>query len=380
VKAAPPGSVDERVPDMNFATIRAVAAGFLLLAPAQAVAQDKAEWDKLVAAAEAEGTIIMESQPNKNARDFLLSAWGKAYPKITLNLSVTGAPFLARIRTERAAEKYLWDIAVSGATNGYTLSKEGVLDPIAPELISPDLKDPNTWGGWDNVYFDLERKYIWAISAFLKSPYYNALNLPAEKVKAQGLKVLLDPALRGKIIWHDPSIAGSGQTLSLVMRRNLGDDGLKQMIEKQNVHFVAQQQETVEALARGTHWVSLGPMVTGLIQPYLAAGVKADIHSFGNAPQVNEMSIGGASMYIFNKRPHPNATRLFINWVLSKDVQLEFAKAMQQDSRRQDVPPISDPEKIPLRGVKYLETQREENVAHVQDAVKFIADTRKGSK
>ena len=47
------------------------------------------------------------------------------------------------------------------------------------------------------------------------------------------------------------------------------------------------QQMVVEAMARGTAWIGLGAPVKGLIAPYLQAGIKADIRSFGNSPDVN---------------------------------------------------------------------------------------------
>src|SRR6185503_13078327 len=117
-----------------------------LLAPLPAAAQD---WAATVAAAEKEGEVIMQSQPNQAFRDYVLREFPKAYPKLTLSLSVVPSPqFVARIKTERQAEKYLWDVSVSGASTGWELSKSGIVDPLLPELILPEVKDPEVWGGW----------------------------------------------------------------------------------------------------------------------------------------------------------------------------------------------------------------------------------------
>jgi ABC-type Fe3+ transport system substrate-binding protein len=311
-------------------------------------------------------------------RKYVQEEWAKAHPKIALSVSTTpGSQFLARIRTERSVDKYLWDVSVSSVTTAYTLYHENVLDPLEPEFILPDVKDPTTWGGWDNVFMDKAAKYVFGMSAALKSPYYNTAQVLPDKIAQLGLKTLLDPAHKGKILWHDPLVSGSGQTFAYVLRTRLGDDALRQLILDQKIVFMAQQDQVVEAMARGVGWIGIGPFVRAHLEPYLAAGVKMDVRAFGNDPSMNEMGTGGAGLYVYNKRPHPNATRVFVNWILSKDIQLGLAKATLQDSRRQDLPSVSEPERQPVKSAHYLETQREEHAQDLVDAIKFVGDVRK---
>src|SRR4029078_6061149 len=88
----------------------------LAVLPAQA--QDfKAEWAKLVAEAEKEGALVIHSQPNQAFRNFIQTEFGKAYPKIALTVdALPETQFWARIRTERQADKYLWDMSVRGSS------------------------------------------------------------------------------------------------------------------------------------------------------------------------------------------------------------------------------------------------------------------------
>ena len=364
-------------------TLRAGGAALLLLLPwapggNPASAQDwKAEWRKTVAAAEKEGIVVLNVQPNKRMRSYVQKAWPKAFPKIKLSMSVVpGRQFIARIRTERKAGKYLWDLGFSGAPTGYVLSKTGEVDPFLPVLIDPVTKDPKTWGGWDNAFFDKAKKYVFSVAGFLKAPFYNAKMVPPEKARKMGLKILLDPAYKGKIFWHDPAIRGSGRSFGFVLRSRLGDDGLRKLIVDQKVRFVSGQHQITEALARGTAAIGIGPIVTSLIEPYIKAGVKVDVRPLGNTPDVNEMSTGGSTLYVYNKRPHPNATKVFINWLLSKEIQLGLGKAMRMDSRRQDVAPVARPERTPIKGAKYLESQREEYAKEVKSAQRFIRKIR----
>jgi iron(III) transport system substrate-binding protein len=349
------------------------------IAPAQSWPEERA---RLVAAAEREGELIVFCQPNQAVRAFVTREWEKAYPKIKLSLAVIPAPqFLARIRTERGAEKFLWDLGFSGSVTGFDLVKAGFADPIVPELRDPDVARPDAWGGWEEAFVDLGKQYVLSVQIALKTPVYNALKLAPEKVKAQGLKVLFDPELKDRVVWHDPAIPGGGQQYAIYLRNRWGDAELRRFILDQRVKFVAQQNQVIEALAHGSAWLGLGPgNARVLLEPYVKAGIPVDIRGFGNAPEVNDITIGGSTFYVIKNRPHPNATRLFLNWFLSREVQEGFAKATEQNTRRTDVPSVADADGTPVPGAKYISPQREEHVEALMDAVRFVGEVRKEMK
>jgi ABC-type Fe3+ transport system substrate-binding protein len=354
----------------------------LLALARPAAAQDwHAEWQKTIDAANAEGSLILYSQPNQDARNFLLREFPQAFPKIKLSLSVVdSSEFVARIRTERRAGKNLWDVALAGPPGGIILSHDGILDPVLPEIIDPATKNPDLWGGWHGAFMDTAGQYVFAMAKFIAGPWYNALKIPPEKVAAQGLKLLLDPSLKGKIAWHDPVLPGSGTSYAYLLRVKLGDDAFKMLITDQKIDFVPQQFQVVDAMARGTAWVGIGPPVRSLIATYTKAGVQADIRSFGNSPDNNLEAIGGGSLFIFKDRPHPNATRVFINWLLTRDVQYGMAKATEQASRRQDVPITTQPDETPVKGAQYVPPQREDVAPAVRQTVQFVTELRKSGK
>lgn len=367
---------------MILASIRAVAAGFLMLAPGLAVAQDfKAEWARLVAEAEKEGTLVVYALPNQVTREFMIQEWNKAYPKIPIAATVMQAPqFVVRIRTERSAGKYLWDVAFTGHPAGYILAKEGTLDPIVPELVDPEVNNPAIWGGWEDSLVDEAAQYVFATSAYLGSPYYNALHVAPEKVERLGLRVMLEPEYKGKIVWQDPLIPGAGRTAAFIVHQQLGDGGLKALITDQAAVFVSQHHQVVEAMARGTAWFGLGGALGQELEPYTKAGVKTDhLRMFGRTPDRATMTQGGQTLFIFNKRPHPAASRLFVNWLLGKDFQTRIATFMRQGSRRLDVAQV-DPDTTPIRGVKYDAPQRESYSARIDATADFIRDVRQEAK
>jgi iron(III) transport system substrate-binding protein len=348
----------------------------LAMLASPAAAQDwKAEFQKTVDAAGQEGTLIFYSQPNKAAQDYILREFPKAYPKIKVSLSAMGgAEFIARIKTERGAGKYLWDVALAGPPIGY------ILDPVMPEFVDPEIKNPDLWGGWHNAFTDVGGKYEFAIANFIAGPWYNALNIPPEKVEKLGLKLMLDPSVKGKIAWHDPSVQGAGQPYTLLLRAKLGDDGLKQIITEQQPQFFKDQFQVVEAMARGTAWIGIGPPVRALMAPYVQAGVKTDIRNFGPTPDLALQEIGGSGLFVFKDRPHPNATRVFVNWLLTKDAQYGLAKATEQASRRLDAPVTTAPDETPVKGATYLQPQREDATEALQSALALAAEDRKLAK
>ena len=75
---------------------------------------------------------------------------------------------MPQVTTERAAGKYLGDIWHSGPN--FEVIKAGLLDPLLPELILPENKDESVWGGWNDAYYDDEKKYILGLVTDLESP------------------------------------------------------------------------------------------------------------------------------------------------------------------------------------------------------------------
>ena len=363
-------------------TILAASAAALLAFAAPAEAQNgQAGFQKIVDAANAEGSLVLYSQPNQDARDFVLREFPKAYPKIAVSLSVLDtSEFLARIRTERGAGKYLWDMALAGPPAGIILAHDGILDPVLPEFVDPALKNPDLWGGWHDAFLDNAGTYVFAPQRFIAGPWYDAVKIPPEKVAAQGLALLLDPSLKSRIAWHDPVLPGSGTSYAYLIRVKLGDEAFKRLILEQNIAFVPQQFQVVEAVARATAWIGIGPPVRSLMGPYTKAGVKTDIRSFGTSPDNNLEAVGGGALFIFKDRPHPNATRVFIDWFLGKDVQYGLAKATDQASRRADVPVTTLPDETPIPGAQYVTPQREDVAPAVQQTVQLINEIRKAAK
>jgi ABC-type glycerol-3-phosphate transport system substrate-binding protein len=363
---------------MKFTALVAAALAALPLVHASAQGTTP-EWDRTVAAAEKEGSIILNTPPGNTLRDFLNAEWPKAFPKIKLEVnSIDEGGWIQRVRVERGAGKFLWDVSLSGSVTAFTMKNSGFAVPIVPELVLPDVKDPKTWGGWNRVLFDEESKYVLATQNFLKMPFFNARLLSPEKVKAEGKKIFLDPELKGKILWHDPLIPGSGETFAIVMRKILGDEGLKTFVTEQVV-FTANMMDLVDKMARGQYAIAMGPVLTSLLKRYQNAGLDFDIRPLGNTPELAAYSnTGGSNLIVMKDAPHPNAAKVFVNWINSKDVAIKLAKATDQDSNREDIPSQVDPARARIPGAKYEEPQRESEAGALKESHELIKSFRAG--
>ena len=353
----------------------------LVMAPQSAFAQS-ADWQKTwadtVAAAKKEGVIACGCPVHPGSRAFLLSHWAKDYPDIKLEFTGAKLPeWPARVEAERAAGQFLWDTMFTGpGPEIYRLAKSGVLDPLLDHIILPDVKDPKTWGGWDTAFYDKERKRMLSFWQDLTTPFFNAALVSPQEISEKGLNVMLDPKYKGKIVWWDPRVGGSGSNAAMMVYLKLGEEGLRKLMVDQEPIFVRDATQIAERLVRGTSAMSLGPSLDEPLAPFVKAGLKFDIRPFGNSDEVAYASTSYAIASVLNRPAHPNAAKVFINWLLSRPVQVELAKAAKARSRRVDVPPPAEVT-IPIKpGVNYINVQREEYLAQRQEVIKLATKFR----
>ena len=62
------------------------------------------------------------------------------------------------------------------------------------------------------------------------------------------------------------------------------------------------------------------------------------------------LSSSSSGLGLFNRAPHPNAAKVYINWLLSKEGQTEFAVASGYISSRLDVPTDHAAWRTPIPG------------------------------
>ena len=75
------------------------------------------------------------------------------------------------------------------------------------------------------------------------------------------------------------------------------------------------------------------------------------------------------------KAPHPNAAKVFINWILSKEGQIFYSRALGVQSARLDVPTdFQDPLSVRQPGIKYFNASTEEVLLSEPEHRKIIIE------
>ena len=116
-----------------------------------------------------------------------------------------------RVEKEQDAGQYLWDVYAFGTTlEMFALKNKGGLAPTREYLVGPDVGTDADWeGGLDARFMDREKKYIFTFWRNVQNQVsINRDVLPTTQI--QSFEDLIDPAIKGKMVWQDPRIGGSG--------------------------------------------------------------------------------------------------------------------------------------------------------------------------
>jgi iron(III) transport system substrate-binding protein len=350
----------------------AAGAAWLIGLAAPAVAQSTPDWQRLVAAAGQEGALVMSGPSGKVWRDQLLE-FGKAYPAIKLEISpFASRDFWPRVVKEREAGQYLWDLRVGGAdAPSYNLKNQGALAPIRPLLLLPDVLDETKWmGGLDGLFLDKEKTYFVAFAAYdSQSVYYNRAKLEGGALTMQSL---VEAKWAGKISMADPRAGASLNTLS-VLDKLYGDGFVETLMSAQKPVITKEPRQQMDWLGSGRYPIAFGLPSATFVEYEQRGGKTAD---FLKVPGLRLWSPGVGGIQLPSKGPHPNATKLFVNWLLSRATQAKLMPAVQLNSRRTDVAP-GDPETAldAAQIASYVGTQSEDLLPFEHRTVEILRKT-----
>jgi iron(III) transport system substrate-binding protein len=305
----------------------------------------QAEWDRTVRAAEQEGQVVVSIGGYGAIIDS--GVFQKTYPKIKVT-SITGAgtDLTTRITAERRAGKYLLDVYNGGGNSLFQVLYVGkMLDPIKPALILPEVLDTTKWWEGKIKYADKDGQYIIVyegnVAAGAGAGYNVQLVDPREY---QTYWDFLNPKLKGKIISTDiRKVRGAGIPWQfLYYHPELGPKYLRRLFGEMDVTLTADLRQAVDWLGSGKFSLVL-PIQGGQIYKAKNQGLPVEqFEPFHFKEGVNLSSAFG-SLALMNRAPHPNAAKVFINWLLSREGQTLFQKLISvpgdaRNSRRLDVP------------------------------------------
>ncbi len=302
-----------------------------------------AAWAKVLEAARKEGKLTVYSF---NLIGDLAGAVTKAFEdKYGIKIEIVtglGTVLLERLKSEGAAKKYIAD-AIDSATSLVATAKSIGLTTGAGDL--PVLAEKDVW--YLPPRIDTEGHII-TINPSPTSIYINTkLINPGGEPKSY--KELLDSKWKGKIGISTP-VTDPVPIYSYVARKQMGlDDDYFRQLSKQDLKIVPSRRDVDNLLARGEVPLiyAASASTTG---PLIKEGAPM------KAVEVEEGVImaAGPGITLLKDAPHPNAARLFINWLLSAEGQKLWSEKRGSLGMRKDVPDYQHAAtKMPLKKVIY---------------------------
>ncbi len=327
-----------------------------------AVSASASQWDEIVAAANTEGEVEVHGGPGKVYEEVLTEGFRRAYPQIKIIFSgLSGRDAIPQIMREREAGIYNWDVYVGGTSSILqSLKPIGAFAPLRPALVLPEVLDDKAWfGGLDSGWIDKDRTYILGFEATVTPVMYVNWDFVAH----DDLKTyddLLKPQFAGKIVWDDPRLPGEGVATAQKLFLNFGADFLRRLFAGQKIVYITNTRQHAEWVVNGEYPIGIGTSVDE-IESFQAQGLGKKIAPFDASLPHPTVEYGYGTVSLLDRAPHPNAAKVYINWLMSKAAQTDWGKT-GHNSRRLDVPHVV-PEQFPVAGVTYIASQSEANLS-----------------
>ena len=310
-----------------------VALAAICLHAGSALAQSKpSDWEKIVEAGRKEGKVVASIPPSAELRKLMELTFPKRFGIGVEFVPARGGNIIRRMVDEAKAGVQYFDLHIGGTESAITgLLPENVLEPLEPFFILPEVRNPKQWWG-GHIWADNAKRYIHAFLAYQTVSLWSNSGLykPAE---FKSFDDLLDLKLQGKIGISDPRTPGSGNSMWSYMNYIKGEEYLKRLVA-QKLFVTRDLRLLAENLARGKIAVTSGIAYSEFL-PFLKAGLP--IVPLPVPKEGLYVSGGYGHLMIFKNQPHPNATKVFVNWLLGRDGQEMFSRAMGVGSRRLDI-------------------------------------------
>ena len=313
--------------------VRKAAALFAFALAAPALAQETTP--AMVAAAEKEGKLVWYTAVDVKVAEAVAKAFKATYPKIDVDVERSGSErVFQRLNQEYQSSIKAADVVNSSDASHFIFWKQqGWLAPHTP----PDVRK------FEAKYRDADGQYhTWRAS--LSVAGYNT-NLVPEKDAPKSYADLLDPKWKGKMAKSHPGYSGTSLTGTYAITKLLGWDYLEKL-SKQGVQQLQSTTATPKSIASGERAVMVDGNEYNMFMEIDKKSPVKIVYPTEGTPFVNSPSA------ILKDAPHPNAARVFQNFLFTAPAQQLL---VNEGGLRSMHPEVKEPpSRTPLSQIKLL--------------------------
>ena len=256
--------------------------------------------ESLIEGAKREGELVYYASMNLTEANAVIGAFEKRYPFVKVKLHRTGSEkLLTRVLTEARAKKNFADVIQTVEFSMHIFNRRGILARYLPQANALYPKEFKEEGFWTTVYYNA---YVTAYNTRLVGP----------RALPKSYEDLLDPKWKDKLMmegtkadWFAGMLQIMGHERGLNYMRALA----KQQPSPREGHELLAQ---LVAAGEGMFDINI-PAAS--VERMKERGAPIDWTALGPVPAVM-VGIG-----ISDQAAHPNAAKLFLEFVLSREGQ-----------------------------------------------------------
>lgn len=319
---------------------------------ANAQTGDAAAFEALIKAAKQEGQVVLDGPPIDEVREAITGGFKARYGINVSYISSGSSRSGARVRAERAAGRYLLDVFISGSdTPLLTFLPAGWLDNVSSALVDPEVTDPSKWYQNRLWYVDPNRAIVRMLRYVTPTLAINTKIIKQNDIKTW--RDVIDPKWRGKVLAKDPSVSGAGASLTSYFYIAMGEEFVKKLYVDQKPTISRDSRQGAQSLAVGNHALWVGADQTEVTR-FQGLGYPLEWVFPSDGPGI--LSGGWGFLMLMKNAPNPNASKLLVNWMLSREGQAALARPANSMSLRRDIDqPWVKPHQIPREGEQYID-------------------------
>lgn len=292
-------------------------------------------WVKVVEAAKKEGKLVLYGSAQiAGAYGVAVSQAFKERYGISVEILVAaGRQTVERVKVEAAMNRPVGDVFFTGTPSATEISELKLATKVWPEL--PTLRDMNIFR--NDPRFDPEGEILF-FTFGLSGPFINT-KLIGPGDEPRSYMDFLHPRYKKMVIINPPYDLGAGATFfsAMLATKALDENYFRRFAAMEPAIWIGGSAEMYRMVAVGEYLAGtyatedgLGPLITEGA-PLKLLGMKEGNIARGNV------------LLVLKKAAHPNAARLFADWMFSSEGQTVYSKAGGITPLRKDVPDFLHP-------------------------------------